>query len=125
VGSCEQPDLTKPVALPEAGKFPPIPCGVGVLVIGGRMKGAGLDLGKIAAAFSQRAGRPVVDKSGLQQKFDIDMELPPGGPISSPSDTGGPSIFTAIQEQLGLKLEATKGPIDALVIDQVQRPSEN
>ncbi|PYS39451.1 MAG: hypothetical protein DMG14_13935, partial [Acidobacteria bacterium] len=52
----------------------------------------------------------------------------PGGPPIAPAgatDPQGPSIFTAIQEQLGLKLDSTKGPVDVIVIDSVQKPTEN
>ena len=83
--------------------------------------------------------RPVVDKTGIKARFDFYLEfaedettpklaLPPGGdpgvPAAAPSDPGAPSIFTAIQ-QLGLKLEPAKGPREFLVIDHVERPSEN
>jgi uncharacterized protein (TIGR03435 family) len=47
------------------------------------------------------------------------------GPGRVPADASGPSIFTAVQEQLGLKLEGQKGPVEILVIEQVERPSEN
>jgi uncharacterized protein (TIGR03435 family) len=75
--------------------------------------------------------RPVVDKTGLSGKFDFDLEWAPdesqfGGDVA-PASADAPSapFFTAIQQQLGLKLEATKGPVEALVVDGVERPSAN
>jgi uncharacterized protein (TIGR03435 family) len=75
--------------------------------------------------------RPVVDKTGLTGKYDFDLEWAPdetqfGGevPIAS-ADAPTPPLFSAIQSQLGLKLEATRGPVQALVVDTVARPSEN
>lgn len=53
------------------------------------------------------------------------MGLPPRAEPPRPADSNGPSIFTALQEQLGLKLESTKGSVDLLVIDHIERPSEN
>jgi uncharacterized protein (TIGR03435 family) len=49
----------------------------------------------------------------------------PGAGGTTPPDDSGPSIFTAVQEQLGLKLVSTKGPVDTIVIDHIERPSEN
>jgi bla regulator protein blaR1 len=85
-----------------------------------------------------RFGLIVVDKTGLTGKYDFTLrwtpdERAPSKKIGSepmpgnapPSDSSGPSIFTAIQEQLGLKLERQKGPVEILVIDHVERPSEN
>jgi len=82
-------------------------------------------------------GRAVIDKTGLTGNFDIHLEwapdeseaarllavLPPGVPNPPPSD--GPSIFVAVQEQLSLKLESQKGPVEVLVIDRAEKPSEN
>jgi uncharacterized protein (TIGR03435 family) len=75
--------------------------------------------------------RPVVDKTGLSGKFDFDLEWAPdetqfGGevPVAS-ADSPNPPLFTALQQQLGLKLEATRGPIQALVVDAVERPTAN
>jgi uncharacterized protein (TIGR03435 family) len=85
------------------------------------------------ASVMQRAAldHPVVDKTGLSGRYDFDLEWAPdetqfGGAIpKSADDSGRPDLFKALQEQLGLKLEATKGPVDVLVIDHVERPSEN
>jgi uncharacterized protein (TIGR03435 family) len=64
--------------------------------------------------------------SQLQWTPDAGEErLDPGGNPLSPANSSGPSIFTAIHEQLGLKLKSTKGPVEFLVIDHVEKPSEN
>jgi uncharacterized protein (TIGR03435 family) len=77
----------------------------------------------LARILSIRLGSPVIDKTGLSrdQLYDIQLNY---APDESPSDTV-PPLFTALQEQLGLKLEAGKGPVDVLVIDHVERPSAN
>jgi len=85
------------------------------------------------AAILQRAilDKPVVDNTGITSRYDFDLawtpeenqfggQLPPGQP-----DSARPGLFAAMQQQLGLKIEATRGPIDILVIDGVQRPSDN
>ena len=85
------------------------------------------------ASLLQRAvlDRPVVDKTGLTGRYDFDLEWAPdetqfGGDIPAASaQAPSPPFFTAIQQQLGLRLEATQGPIQALVLDTVERPSEN
>jgi uncharacterized protein (TIGR03435 family) len=74
----------------------------------------------------------VTDQTGFSGVFDINLEFrrddttpglaPPPGAIAA--DTGSPSIFSAVQ-QLGLRLESTKGPVEVLVIDHVERPSAN
>jgi uncharacterized protein (TIGR03435 family) len=72
-------------------------------------------------------GRTVEDKTGLTGYYDISLQWDPKD-ASSPSvsvESSGPSIFTALKEQLGLKLEPTKAPLDTIVIDHVERPSEN
>jgi uncharacterized protein (TIGR03435 family) len=83
------------------------------------------------ASLLQRAllDRPVVDKTGLTGRYDFDLEWAPdetqfGGEVPAASgDAPSPPFFTAINQQLGLKLEATRGPVEALVIDSVERPS--
>jgi uncharacterized protein (TIGR03435 family) len=83
---------------------------------------------------SRELGRVVIDKTGIAGRYDITLKWTPDTGAAatnsgtegttSPSDSG-PSIFTAIQEQLGLKLESTKGPVQVLVIDHIEMPSEN
>ena len=85
------------------------------------------------AAMMNRAvlDRPVVDQTGLTGKYDFDLEWTPdetqfGGqlPQGTPEHPK-PDLFAAMQQQLGLRLEATRGPIQALVIDKIERPSDN
>jgi uncharacterized protein (TIGR03435 family) len=79
--------------------------------------------------------RSVVDKTGFIGTFDMHLEyaadeattggvIGPTGP-ADPVSLSAPSIFTALQEQLGIRLESGKGPVDVLVIDHLERPSEN
>jgi len=69
--------------------------------------------------------RPVIDKTGLTGLFNFTLTYEPESSAPPDEPSTGPSIFTAVQEQLGLKLEPAKGPADFLVIDSVTRPSEN
>jgi len=70
-------------------------------------------------------GRTVVDKTGLTGHYDFKLHWTPDNtPADSPL-AGGPSIFTAVQEQLGLKLEPSTAPLDVLIIDSAEKPSEN
>jgi uncharacterized protein (TIGR03435 family) len=72
--------------------------------------------------------RPVVDRTGLSGRFNLRLRWTPDGPATA-TEAGDPNappdFFTSIQEQLGLKLVSTKAPIDVLVIDHIERPSEN
>jgi uncharacterized protein (TIGR03435 family) len=84
------------------------------------------------AAMMQRTvlDRAVVDQTGLSGTYDFDLEWTPdesqfGGNLPRSVESTKPSLFTAMQEQLGLRLEATKGLVSALVIDRVERPSDN
>jgi uncharacterized protein (TIGR03435 family) len=92
--------------------------------------GDGVSLSILATNLSWVVRRPVVDRTGLVGIFDIDLrwmpdvqQLGPSPETAPPVDADAPSIFTAVQEQLGLKLESTKGPVDVLVIDQVEQPT--
>jgi uncharacterized protein (TIGR03435 family) len=72
-------------------------------------------------------GRPVLDRTGLSGAFDFDLQWTSGpvapAPGASPSPDDGPSIFVALQEQLGLRLESGRAPIEVVVIDAIQRPT--
>jgi uncharacterized protein (TIGR03435 family) len=77
-----------------------------------------------------RMGRPVLDRTGLTGDYDLHMEFAPEAPAPKPgeavaSEPTGPSFMMALQEKLGLKLETTKGPVEFLVIDRIERPSAN
>src|SRR5262249_26018040 len=108
------------------------------------MASNGAAIGNLVNFLSQQVGRPIVDKTDLKGLFDFKLTfspegiqtpfggLPPpgGGPATGGLNTTAnatdpnPSLFTAIQE-LGLRLESTKGPIEVLVVDSVQKPTEN
>ena len=121
------------------GTDPPslAPCG-GVRVMleltGARMQGGKIAMPEFTRVLSMVLGRPVVDKTGFARLFDLQLDflpdeitaaLPPPPPGGSPLDSRSPSILIALQEQLGLRIESTKGPVDVLVIDHVEKPSEN
>jgi uncharacterized protein (TIGR03435 family) len=90
----------------------------------GEITDQGASIATLADQLSRVVGRPVVDKTGLAGRFDLTLKWTPesGAPQA---DSDGPSIFTAIQEQLGLKLESAKAPVPVLVIDHVEMPSAN
>ncbi len=74
--------------------------------------------------------RPVVDRTGLSGRYDFDLHFAPderlwGGVLPRPEKTEEPDLFAAVQQQLGLRIEATRGPVEALVIDKAERPSAN
>jgi uncharacterized protein (TIGR03435 family) len=75
-------------------------------------------------------GSPVVNKTGLTDKYDFVLDWSPDqstAPVANGLDapTDAPALFTAVQEQLGLKLVQTKGPVEVIVIDHIEMPSEN
>jgi uncharacterized protein (TIGR03435 family) len=97
----------------------------------GLIEGKAVTMDTLAALLGGSLGQSVTDKTGISGGFDIKLEWTPTEGESDyryddrPIDPNRPSIFTAVQEQLGLKLEAGKGPIEVFVIDHVARPSEN
>jgi uncharacterized protein (TIGR03435 family) len=98
----------------------------------GSMGGGGISMEQVALVLSQRVNRVVVDKTGLTGLYEFTLEftpeqLPPPGTLlngQAPQiDPNGPSIFTALQEQLGLKLDSQRGPVEMLVIDNIEPPT--
>lgn len=107
----------------------------------GHVEAEGAGISMLAHLLSQQLGRTVVDKTGLTGNYDFTLNWTPdeasppmpggGGPNGGPprndngSDAVGPSLFTALKEQLGLKLESEKSKVDVIVIDHIDLPSEN
>ncbi|HZM59513.1 MAG TPA: TIGR03435 family protein [Vicinamibacterales bacterium] len=129
-------DCAAAAAAAQRGAPPPSSAATGVPFCGiqggpGRIRFGGLPASALAQAFSGPAGRMVVERTGLSGAWDFELNYAaegrgaPGGADAAPADPNAPSLFTAIQEQLGLKLESTKGPVEVLVIDSVERPTEN
>jgi uncharacterized protein (TIGR03435 family) len=82
---------------------------------------------QMAALLSSVLNRPVLDRTGAAGEFDFALESPDimTGRMQSGEDVTGPSIFTAVEEQLGLRLESSKGPIETLIVDHVVKPLAN
>ena len=103
----------------------------------GTITGTAAQISQLVKPLSQQLGRNIVDRTGLTGRYDFTLQwtLEPGqlrGPGDPPPplnptlpDPEGTNIFTALQEQLGLKLESGKGTVDFLVIDRAEPPSEN
>ena len=91
------------------------------------MKGSAANMKMLADVLSMVLSRPVVDDTGLTGIYDLKMEWAPDPQPEEPpaAESARPSIFTAIQEQLGLRLEASKAPAPVFVIEKIDRPSEN
>jgi bla regulator protein blaR1 len=135
-----------PVPPPPLGRGNPLPPGplspeqvqrCAITIGPGRLTAGSLSMTQLAASLSRVVGRMVVDRTNLPGKFELALEyapdptmagrsdFPPGPPALERPAVDGPTIFAAVQEQLGLKLESTKGLIDVLVIDRAEPPTEN
>jgi len=126
---------------PNGIKGPDGHSGAGMMIMGREgLTGQGVELVNLVRHLTRQLGRTVVDKTGLTGRFDFTLKWTPDetlggalrGPQSGQAGVGdppptdsSPSLFTALQEQLGLKLESQKGPVEILVIDHVEKPSEN
>ena len=119
------------------GGPPPIPANpdqptCGMRIAPGRMVIGGAPMSQLATVLSNFVQRVVIDRTQLAGTFDFRLSWtpdripqgapPPGAPPIPPVDPNGPSLFAALQEQLGLKLESTRAPFEVLVIDRVERP---
>ena len=82
-------------------------------------------MASLAFTLSRRLRRPVVDLTGLTGLYSFQLDWASDLVPCADAAADGPSIFTALQEQLGLKLESTKGLVDTLVVDRAERPLEN
>lgn len=104
----------------------------------GTLIGHAVGMGLLALNLSNELGRRVIDKTGLTGKYNFELEwtpgesspeapgpVPPGAELPPPPAPNGPSVFTALPEQLGLRLESQKGPVEIFVVDRAEKPSEN
>jgi uncharacterized protein (TIGR03435 family) len=110
--------------------------GTGTSSNNGRLTATDMTMTKLAQALTQilsrEVGRIVIDNTGLQGKYDLALTWSPDNHSANFTNASadntaplGPSIFTAVKEQLGLKLESTKAPVEVLVIDHIEPPTEN
>jgi uncharacterized protein (TIGR03435 family) len=117
----------------------PTPRRRGMMINNGKVMANDAQLSTLVTVLSRTLGRTIIDRTGLTGNYDFTLEYAPeeggpqqpgagagagGGLPASPADSA-PSIFTALQEQLGLKLESTKGPVDVIVIDHIEKAAEN
>jgi uncharacterized protein (TIGR03435 family) len=86
----------------------------------GGIRASAISIQRLAELLTLRTDRPVLDKTGVSGVFDIDLKW-----AADPATEPGPSLFTAGPEQLGLRLQAGRSPIETLVIDRIAKPSEN
>jgi uncharacterized protein (TIGR03435 family) len=125
-------------ATPPLGRIEAPPCDV--LGGGGRILGSARTMADIARALQGPSGRVVQDRTGIEGRFDFTLTftrdpniagsrlgggLPGNVERTQRIDPDALSVFTAVQEQLGLKLESARGPVDHLVIDSIEKPTEN
>ena len=99
----------------------------------GHLECNGVSMENLARGLAGRLGRPVVNETGLEGRFDFTLDFEPDAPVRAADkdnlaggvDANRPSMFTALQDQLGLKLESRKANVEFLVVDRVERPSGN
>jgi len=132
---CSKVSSDGPPASPATDAFVAEPC-KGLRNVPGKASGRAVTIPTLARLMSGWVDdhRPVEDRTGLTGNFDLDLDWTPDRPLPSPPagapalppvDPTGAGLFTALQEQLGLKVESTKNSIDILVVDHADRPTEN
>ena len=112
------PILT-PAAVRESG---------GMNISGSKMTATGVGMEQLVTTLSTMVRRQVVDRTGLEGRYDFQLNYSPDLGLSTSHDSltdSGPSIFTALQEQLGLRLDSSKGPVESVVINHAEKPTED
>jgi uncharacterized protein (TIGR03435 family) len=124
-GACTAPDPANPFAVDPmrlCGAFELGPDGLTLV---------GAPLSSLTPRLSRLVGRTVIDKTGLRQNFDINVEWSPDEslamqpPSGAPRDTSGPSIFTVFRKELGLDFKVERGPVEIFVIQRAEKPASN
>jgi uncharacterized protein (TIGR03435 family) len=88
-----------------------------------RMTSGGVNMTRFAFVLATVLQRPVIDRTGLTGQFELSLDFAPGTELTAPVPSDAPSIFTAVEEQLGLKLRSVRAPLDVLVVDRAEKPS--
>ena len=117
----------RPPAPQIVGRTDPLPACFG-LRWGNRILEGDFTMAALAAAIQSAAGRPVVDKTGLQGLYRVKLEaegLMATGLSATAAPSNAPSIFSALPDQLGFMLESSRAMVETLIVDRIERPSEN
>ena len=120
--ACSGPPQVVPVASSAAEQNPPMPCD-SAFSRPGHIGARGRDIGMLTTQVFQWADRVVVDRTGLSGRYDWDTQWTQEALSVGASAVPVVSLFTAVREQLGLRLQATRAPVEVLVIERVERPS--
>jgi uncharacterized protein (TIGR03435 family) len=132
--NCYDPSgpLPPPVRAP-FGQRIPVPCGEAIMTPlpgGTYLYGSGVSTVTLASHLTDLLGRPVVDKTGFAETFDFDLKFEsapalPARPPNAANPSDLPDVFAALQDQLGLKARSARDPVEVIVIDRIEKPTEN
>jgi uncharacterized protein (TIGR03435 family) len=117
LAAADRAGVPRPALPPPSNGAPPC----GMRTNDGELMAGGVTMDILARNLGMQAGRPVFDRTGLDGYFDLTLKWRD----QNPANTDAASFFTALQEQLGLKLESGRAPLQTLVIDHIERPSDN